>query len=133
MDQKSFKFSEFTPIDIVEIAVNSAGGPKEVGARLKGGDPEEAGKWIKRCINPSHKDKLGAFEFIRTLVGARYKNNHDAMNALLAHCGYQPNATPVSIECFERATAIEIEDHEAKINQRVEKMRQRYRLEMGEW
>lgn len=134
MEQKRLPFSEDEIATLIEHAVIAAGGPKEVGHHLKPDfDPEEAGKWVNRCTNPKHKDKLGENGYIRTLVGARYKGNHDAMNALLAYCGYVPNATPQSMENVKQACISEVRAAQEKINETYERMEALMKRERGEW
>ena len=134
MEQTRLPFAEDEVLHLVDVAVNAAGGPKEVGSRIKPDmDPEEAGKWINRCTNPRHKDQLMATYYIRTLLGARYRNNHDAINELLRFCGYIPNAIPQTTEAQEASLMQQILDAQAKINDTVEKMAEVRRRERGEW
>lgn len=134
MEQKRLPFSEDEVLHLVDVAVQSAGTPKDVGHKFKPDmDPEDAGKWIKRCVNPSHKDQLYATHYIRILMGARYKGNHEAMNALLAFCGYVPNATPQSAENVKQACLAEVMAAQQKINETFERMDAFMKRERGEW
>lgn len=134
MEQTRLPFTEDEILQLVEHGVICAGGPKEVGHRLKPKtDPEEAGKWINRCTNPKHKDKLDATHYIRTLLGARFKGNHSAMNELLDFCGYVPNATPQAIESQEANLMQQVLEAQAKINSTFDKLADMRRREKGEW
>lgn len=134
MEQKRLPFNEDDIATLIEHAVIAAGGSKEVGHRLKPGqDPEETGKWVARCTNPKHKDKFDAQSLIRILVGARYRGNHDAMNELLAFCGYVPNATPQSAENVKQACLAEVMAAQQKINETFERMDAFMKRERGEW
>lgn len=134
MEQTRLPFTEDEVLHLVDVAVNSAGGPKEVGSRFKPDtDPEEAGKWINRCTNPRHKDQLAATYYIRTLLGARYRNNHTAMNELLRFCGYVPNATPLSTDDIKHSFQVDIQDLHRKVNETFEKMDALMKREKGEF
>lgn len=134
MEQTRLPFTEDEIYQLLDSAVISAGGPKEVGSHLKPDiDPEEAGKWVNRCTNPKHKDSYAAAHYIRTLIGARARGNHTAINDLLAFIGYVPNATPVSAEAKEAAIMEMVLDNQRKINEAFEKLADVRRREKGEW
>ena len=134
MEQTRLPFKEDEVLHLVDVAVESAGGTKEVGSRFKPEmGPIDAGKWIKRCVNPGHKDQLYARHYIRTLLGARYRNNHDAMNALLKFCGYVPNATPQSSDDIKHSFHVDIQAFHRMVNETFEKMDQLTKREKGEF
>ena len=134
MEQTRLPFTEDEVLHIVDVAINAAGGPKEVGHRFKPDtDPEEAGKWINRCTNPRHKDQLPAAYYIRTLLGARYRNNHEAINELLRFCGYVPNATPLSTEDIKQSFFCDISKLHQQVNETFEKMGALMKREKGEF
>src|SRR3546814_4426139 len=47
------------PEDCLQAAIDAAGGNKIVGAKLRPEmNPIEAGKWLARCLDPAHKQRL---------------------------------------------------------------------------
>lgn len=69
--------------------VRAMGGAKVVGSRLRPEvDPQDAGKWLLDCLNPSRKEKLCVEQVMWLLRESRVANCHVAMNFIASSSGY---------------------------------------------
>lgn len=69
--------------------VRAMGGAKVVGSRLRPEiDPQDAGKWLLDCLNPSRKEKLCVEQVMWLLRESRTANCHVAMNFIAGTSGY---------------------------------------------
>lgn len=80
--------------DALQSAVNALGGYKKVGPALRPELPiEQAAGWLRDCLNPGKRDKLGPEQVMLILRKAREAGYHAAMNFVAFDTGYK--ATPV--------------------------------------
>lgn len=76
-------------IDLVKIC----GGSKVVGLQMR---PElsadDAGKWLRDCLNPDRREKLAPEQLVWLLRLGRERGHHDAMNFIGQDIGYDVTA-----------------------------------------
>jgi hypothetical protein len=67
------------------------GGSKQVGALLKGDavPVEEAGRWVKDCLNRNRRERFDPAEVLYLLSRGREANCHSAMHFLCDQAGYE--------------------------------------------
>lgn len=87
------------PEDCLQTAIDAAGGNKIVGAKLRPEmDPIEAGKWLSRCLDPAHKQRLNYAQERLVYALACRQGEHEGFRAYAASIGYQVQAIDVSAE-----------------------------------
>jgi hypothetical protein len=88
MDQSKL-FSEDI-YDALSDVVRALGGPKKVGAMLKGDavTAEDAGRWVKDCLNRNRRERFDPNELIFLLRKAREAGCHSAMHFVCDEAGY---------------------------------------------
>ena len=89
MDQSRL-FSEDI-YDALSDVVRALGGPKRVGALLKGDavSAEDAGRWVKDCLNRNRRERFDPNELVFLLRKGREIGCHSAMNFLADEAGYE--------------------------------------------
>ena len=76
--------------DALVSAVLALGGNKVIGAKLRPElPPDQAGNWLRDCLNPSKREKLSPEQFVLILRLAREKSYHAAMDFIAADTGYK--------------------------------------------
>jgi len=71
-------------------AVHAAGGPKVVGAMLwPDKDPQEAGKFLNRCLSPDRSEKLELSQWLFIMRKARDVDCHIPMAFLCDYLDYE--------------------------------------------
>jgi len=96
------------PEDCLQIAIDAAGGNKIVGAKLRPEmDPIDAGKWLSRCLDPAHKQRLNYAQERLVYALACIEGEHEGFRAYAASIGYQVQAIDVSAEVQALATRAE--------------------------
>ena len=87
------------PEDCLQTAIDAAGGNKIIGAKLRPEmDPIEAGKWLARCLDPAHKQRLNYAQERLVYALACREGEHEGFRAYAASIGYQVQAIDVSAE-----------------------------------
>lgn len=95
--------------DALRDVVRALGGNKEVGHRLRPELPSnEAGTWLKDCLNPERRERLNPEQVLWLLREGRRVGCHSAINFVCDECGYS------------RATPIEPIDEAAELQRRAE-------------
>lgn len=80
--------------DALRGIVERAGGNKAVGARLRPAKaPDQAGRWLADCLNPTREERLDPDDFLALLRIGREIGFHGAMDFIAQEAGYQ--ATPI--------------------------------------
>lgn len=71
--------------------VRALGGAKQVGAKLRPEmDPQDAGRWLLDCLNPTRKDKLCIDQMLWLLRESRKVGCHVGMSFIASDAGYAP-------------------------------------------
>src|SRR3546814_12844847 len=85
------------PGDCLQAAIDAAGGNKIVGAKLRPEmNPIEAGKWLARCLDPAHQQRLNYAQERLVYALACREGEHAGFRAHAASTGYQLQALAVS-------------------------------------
>lgn len=101
------------PEDCLQVAVDAAGGNKEVGHRLRPElSPVEAGKWLARCLSDQHAQRLNYAQEQLIYRLACDKGEHDGFVAYAESIGYRVEALDREAEI--RALARQAEQHAAR-------------------
>jgi len=89
MDQPKL-FSEDI-YDALSDVVRALGGTKTVGRMLKGDAMlmEEAGRWVKDCLNRNRRERFDPAEVLFLLQKGREAGCHGAMHYLCEEAGYE--------------------------------------------
>jgi hypothetical protein len=75
--------------DALVDVVHQCGGSKEVASLLRPGMPaDDAGRWLRDCLNPDRRELLSPERLLALLNLARQRGVHVAMQALGAETGY---------------------------------------------
>lgn len=86
--------------DALVSAVTALGGNKKVGAKLR---PEmladQAGGWLRDCLNPDRREKLSPEQVMLIAKMAREAGYHSLMNFIAFDTGY--TARPIDVETQE--------------------------------
>jgi hypothetical protein len=89
--------------DALRAVVERAGGAKCVGARLRPSkSPDEAGRWVLDCLNPSRAERFAPEDFMHILRIGREIGYHGCMAYIGQETGY-------------RVEAVEPQDEQAKL------------------
>lgn len=97
-----------SPEDCLETAIESAGGNKHVGAMLRPElDPVDAGKWLARCLNPDHQQRLNYAQEQLIYALACRQGEHEGFRAYAASIGY--SIQPIDITGEVQALAARAE------------------------
>jgi hypothetical protein len=84
--------------DALRAAVQALGGHKKIGAAMRPELPaDQAGSWLRDCLNPDRREKLSPEQVVWVLREARRIGYHGAATYILHECGYA-EATPVEPE-----------------------------------
>lgn len=110
--------------DALRAIVERAGGSKAVGSRLRPSKtPDEAGRWLLDCLNPSRAERFSPEDTLHLLRIGREVGYHGAMQYVAAEAGYC--AEPVEPE-DERARLqrefVEAVKASAKIAEKLERL-----------
>lgn len=94
------------PEDALRAAVQSLGGAKQVGALLwPDKTPDNAGRLLQDCLNPSRAEKLDISQTMRVLRLARDAGVHGPMLWICGEVGYE--AKPITrAEEVDRLTTV---------------------------
>lgn len=91
--------------DALREIVQALGGTKTVGVLMR---PEksadEAGKWVKDCLNPERRESFHPEQLVWLLREARRVGCHAAMTYLARECGY---ADPQPIDPVDERAALQ--------------------------
>ncbi|MGY8903221.1 MAG: hypothetical protein ACKVIH_01570 [Burkholderiales bacterium] len=80
--------------DALTSAVVALGGYKKVGPAMRPELPiEQAGNWLRDCLNPARREKLSPEQFLLVLRMAQRQQYHAAMDFVAFDTGYK--ARPV--------------------------------------
>lgn len=97
------------PEDCMQAAIDAAGGNKIVGAILRPEmDPVDAGKWLARCLNPDHQQRLNYAQEQLIYTLACRQGEHEGFRAYAASIGYQVQPIDVSGEVRALAARAEL-------------------------
>lgn len=78
-----------TPEEALTAVVTAAGGFKAVGHRIRPDLPvDQAGNWLRDCLNPRKRDKLSPGQLLMLLVEGRQYGCHAAMRFFGEGAGY---------------------------------------------
>lgn len=94
------------PEDALRAAVQALGGAKQVGARLwPDKTPDNAGRLLLDCLNPSRSEKLDLGQTMRLLGWAKEAGVHGPMAWICGEIGY--DARPITkAEEVDRVTTV---------------------------
>lgn len=105
--------SDTTPETCLELAVEALGGAKKAGFMLRPElTPLEAGKWLARCLNDGHKQRLNYKQEALLYRLACEKAQHEAFKAYAESIGYRAEPLDRSAEIV--ALTSRAEEHAAK-------------------
>lgn len=86
--------------DALQAAVKALKGYKDVGAKLRPELPaDQAGNWLRDCLNPSKREKLSPEQVVYILRLARQAGYHAAMDYVAMDTGYK--TTPLDPQTQE--------------------------------
>lgn len=92
------------PEDCLTLAVEAAGGNKVVGHHLRPEmTPNEAGKWLSRCLSDQHAQRLNYAQERLIYALACQRGEHDGFRAYAASIGYR--IEPVDVRAEVQALA----------------------------
>lgn len=75
--------------DALRHVVQSIGGPKVVGAKIRPEmEPEKAGRWLADCLNDARREHLTPQQSMLILRMGREAGMHAAMTYMSRQCGY---------------------------------------------
>ena len=79
--------------DALVSAVKALGGYKPIGAKLRPElPPDQAGNWLRDCLNAGKREKLSPEQFVLILRMARESSYHAAMDFVAGDAGYKASA-----------------------------------------
>ncbi len=88
---------------LIEV-VKVLGGSKKVGLLMRPEkDAEEAGRWIRDCLNPGRREHLDHEQIMWLLREGRRHDCHVAMHYLASACGY---AAPAPVAPTDEASEL---------------------------
>jgi len=91
--------------DAIRDVVRALGGNKEVGHRLRPEMPaNEAGTWLKDCLNPARRERLNPEQVVWLLREGRKVGCHSAMHFIADEAGY---LRPVPMEPKDEAAELQ--------------------------
>jgi hypothetical protein len=104
--------------DALRAIVERAGGAKAVGARLRPlKAPDEAGRWVLDCLNPSRAERFDPEDMIQMLRIGREVSYHGAKHWIDGETGYAPS---MPVEPLDERDALQREYIESvKAAQRI--------------
>lgn len=111
-------------LEALRDAVRALGGSKVVGHVLRPDmQPDQAGAWLKDCVNPERREKLALSQVLKIMRMAHDQGYHGPVQFLAGEMGYA--VTPVEpadeVAALQRAF-IESVTHQRAIADRIERM-----------
>lgn len=111
--------------DALGDVVRALGGSKRVGSLLRPDLPaDQAGAWVKDCLNRNRREKFDADQILWLLRAAREGNCHSAINYICDECGYtrpSPIEPQDEMAALQRAYIRSVEESK-KIADRMERL-----------
>ena len=90
-----------TALEALDYTVKACGGYKAVGAAMRGDKaPDQAGQWLRDCMNANKPEKLGPDQVDQLLAYGRERGVHVYMQYLAARHGY---AAPIALTSEDKA------------------------------
>ena len=75
--------------DALRDVVRALGGPKSAGSKLRPEIPaDDAGKWLKDCLNPERRERLTPEQVLWLIREGRKVGCHSAINFIADDAGY---------------------------------------------
>lgn len=97
-----------SPESCMETAIEALGGFKAVGHMLRPEmSPPDAGKWLSRCINDDHAQRVNYSQETLLWRTACQKGQHDGFAAYAASIGYRIEPIDRSAEIVALSTRAE--------------------------
>lgn len=97
------------PEDCMQEAIDAVGGNKVVGSILRPElDAVEAGKWLSRCLNPDHQQRLNYAQESLIYALACKHGQHEGFRMYAASIGYQIQPIDISAEVQALASRAEM-------------------------
>lgn len=102
--------TETRPETCLEMAVEAIGGPKKAGHMLRPEmTPDDAGKWLNRCLNGGHKQRLNYRQEALLYREACRRAGHEGFIAYAESIGYR--VEPIDRSAEIAALSARAEDH----------------------
>lgn len=122
-------FEDFN--DALREAVRQLGGHKQVGLKLRPELPaDQAGNWVRDCLNATRREKLSPEQALLVLQMARAVGFHGAMHFLAFTAGYEPPrpAEPDDQEAELQRRFVDAVDGLQEIQKQLQRVQQMRRV-----